>query len=134
MFYTGNSFTIFTQSETKWGRGVRDHLNQPMVSPSLCGKRSKGRGEFESTRTRRRPFTFVHTSVFTFFILSPRVTNSNFLLIISIHNQENWLWELIKQSAEKKNAFIFLFFLLVVLEMYRDQFGEFVCGYWGLKD
>ena len=92
MFHdTGKSFTFFTQFETKWGRGVWDHLNQPMVSPSLCAKHSKGRGEFESTRTRRRPFTFMYTSVFTFPIFSPRVTNINFLLIISIHNQENRL-------------------------------------------
>ena len=24
-------------------------------------------------------------------------------------------------------------YLFLIMEMYRDQFGEFVCGYWGLK-
>ena len=44
------------------------------------------------------------------------------------------LWEFIKWSHKRKcldllsnslNSFF--------KEMYRDQFGEFVCGYWGLK-
>ena len=44
------------------------------------------------------------------------------------------LWQLIKWSTMRKyfdllsnslNSFF--------KEMYRDQFGEFVCGYWGLK-
>ena len=30
--------------------------------------------------------------------------------------------------------FFFYSLYLFFLEMYRDQFGEFVCGFWGLKD
>ena len=65
----------------------------------------------------------------------PIVKNSNFLLMISIHCHEIRLWELIKWSPERKcldllsnslNSFF--------KEMCRDQFGEFVSGYWGLKD
>ena len=64
----------------------------------------------------------------------PIVTNSNFLLTISTHCQEIRLRELIKCSPKRKyfdllsnslNAFF--------KEMYGDQFGEFVCGYWGVK-
>ena len=72
----------------------------------------------------------------TFFLTLyvPIVTNSNFLLTISIHYHEMRLWELIKWSPKRKyfdllsnslNSFF--------KEMYRDQFGEFVCGYWVLK-
>ena len=58
------------------------------------------------------------------------MTNINFLLTISIQCQEISLWEVIKWSPKRKcldllsnslNAFF--------KEMYRDQFGEFVCGY-----
>ena len=64
----------------------------------------------------------------------PIVTNINFLLPISIHCQEIRLWELIKWSPRRKcfdplSNSLNLFFK----EMYRDQFWEFVCGYWGLK-
>ena len=64
----------------------------------------------------------------------PIVANINFLLTISIHCQEIRLWELIKWSPKRKcfdllsnslNSFF--------KEIYRDQFGEFVCGYWDLK-
>ena len=63
------------------------------------------------------------------------MTNINFLLTISIQCQEIRLWELIKSSPKRK------FFDLLsnslnssFKEKYRDQyFGEFVCGYWGLK-
>ena len=64
----------------------------------------------------------------------PVVTNVNFLLTISIQSQDIRLWELIKWSPKGKcldqlsnslNSFM--------KEMYGDQFGEFVCGYWGLK-
>ena len=76
-----------------------------------------------------RPFFF---RVLTFEVSI--VTNINFLLTISIHCQEIRLWELLKWSPKRKcfdllsnslNSFF--------KEMYRDQFGEFVCGYWGLK-
>ena len=59
------------------------------------------------------------------------VTNINFLVKISIHCQEIRLWELMKRSLKRKcldlssnplNTFF--------MEMYRDQFGEFVFGYW----
>ena len=61
------------------------------------------------------------------------MTHINFLPMISVHCQETRLWELIKWSANRKcfdllsnslNSFF--------KEIYRDQFGEFVCGYWGL--
>ena len=35
--------------------------------------------------------------------------------------KEKMLWSAIKFSQ------------LILKEMYEDQFGEFVCGYWGLK-
>ena len=64
---------------------------------------------------------------------SLKVSNINFLLTMSIDCQEIWLWELINWSPKRKcldllsnslNSFF--------KEMYRDQFGEFVCGYWGV--
>ena len=57
-------------------------------------------------------------------LLDLRVTKIIFLLTISIQNQEKRLQELVK-CATKGNCFDNL--------MYRDQSGEFVCGYWGLK-
>ena len=62
------------------------------------------------------------------------MTNSNFLITIPIHYHEMRLWESIKWSLKRKyfdllsNSLNSLF-----KEMYRDQFGEFVFGYWGLK-
>ena len=61
------------------------------------------------------------------------VTNTNFLLTISIPCQEIRLWELMKWSLKRKcfdllSNSLNLFFK----EMYRDQFGELVCGYCGL--
>ena len=62
------------------------------------------------------------------------MTNINFLPMISVQCQETRLWELIKWSSKRKcfdllsnslNSFF--------KEIYRDQFGEFICGYWGLK-
>ena len=64
----------------------------------------------------------------------PIVTNVNFLPKISIQCKGIRLWELIKWSPKGKcldllsnslNSF--------TKEMYGDQFGESVCGYWGLK-
>ena len=48
--------------------------------------------------------------------------------------QVKWLWELIKCSPKRKyldrlSNSLNLFWK----DMYGDQFGEFVCGYWGLK-
>ena len=62
------------------------------------------------------------------------VTNINFLLTISIQCQEIRLWELIKWWPKRK-CFDLLSNCLnsFFKEMYRDQFGEFACGYWGLK-
>ena len=62
------------------------------------------------------------------------MTNINFLLTISIHCQEIRLWELIKWSPKRKCFDLLSNSLnLSFKEMYRDQFGEFVFGYWGLK-
>ena len=55
MFYTGNSFTIFTQSETKWGRGVWDHLNQPMVSPACVVSALKGEENLRAPEREEGP-------------------------------------------------------------------------------
>ena len=65
---------------------------------------------------------------------TPIRTNSNFLLTMSKPYHEMRLWELIKWSPKRKyfdllsnslNSFF--------KEIYRDEFREFVCGYWGLK-
>ena len=48
--------------------------------------------------------------------------------------QGKWLWELIKCSPKRKYLDLLSNSLnLFLKEMYGDQFGEFVCGYWGLK-
>ena len=67
--------------------------------------------------------------------LSPNSDNINCLLTISIHCQEIRLWELITWSPKRKcfdllSNSLNLFFK----EMYRDQFGEFACGYWGFQN
>ena len=54
----------------------------------------------------------------------------NFLKTISLHNQENRLGELMKKLPKRKcfdllSNSLNLFFM----EMYKDQFGEFECGY-----
>ena len=60
--------------------------------------------------------------------------NINFLLKISIHWQEKRLWEFIKWSPKRKYLDLLSNSLNSFFkEMYRDQFGEFVCWYWGLK-
>ena len=62
------------------------------------------------------------------------MTKINFLLTLSIQNQEKRLWELVKWSPYEKCIDILSNSLnLFFMEMYRDQFGEFVCGCWGLK-
>ena len=44
------------------------------------------------------------------------------------------LWELIKWSHERRYLDLLSNSLNSFFkEMYRDQFGEFVCGHWGLK-
>ena len=66
--------------------------------------------------------------------LSPDSDQHQFLLKISIDNQRERLWELIKWSPQRKcfdlssNSLSSFF-----KEKYRDQCGEFVCGFWGLK-
>ena len=66
--------------------------------------------------------------------LVPRVIKIHFLLMISTHNPEKMLSELIKWSAFGKCSDLQTSSLnSFCKEMYRDQFGEFVCGYWGLK-
>ena len=62
------------------------------------------------------------------------MTNINFLLTISIQCQEIRLWELTKWSSKRKCFDLLSNPLnLSMKEMYGDQFGEFVCGYWGFK-
>ena len=63
------------------------------------------------------------------------VTNINFLPTISIDYLEISLWELIKWSSKRNYVLIFYQILNTYFfkEIYRDQFGEFVWGYWGLK-
>ena len=55
--------------------------------------------------------------------------------MISVHCQETRLWELIKWSPKRKKYFDLLSNSLnsFFKEIYRDQFGEFVFRYWGLK-
>ena len=62
------------------------------------------------------------------------MTNIKFLLTVSIINQGNRLWELIKWSL-KAICFDLLthFFHLYYKIMYGDQSGEFVCGYRNFK-
>ena len=57
-----------------------------------------------------------------------------YLPAISLHCQEIRLWELIKWSPKRK-CFDLLSNSLNTFfnKMYRDQFGEFVFVYWGLK-
>ena len=66
--------------------------------------------------------------------LSANSDQKNFLLIMSIHCQEIKLWEFIKWSPKGKMPWSFIKSSRVILKkIYGDQFGEFVCGYWGLK-
>ena len=70
-------------------------------------------------------------------IINPLIPNSDQDQISpnNIHTlSRDKLWQLIKWSHERRcldllsnslNSFF--------KEMYRDQFGEFVCGHWGLK-
>ena len=75
----------------------------------------------------------VYTIIFlTFQVLT--VTNINFLLMISIHKQEEKSWELIiwppmgKCCDLSTNSLNWFY-----KEKYGSQCGEFVRGYWGLK-
>ena len=64
----------------------------------------------------------------------PIVININFLPMISIHCQEIRSWELIKWSPHRKCLDLLSNSLnLSFTKMYRDQFGEFVCEYWGFN-
>ena len=59
----------------------------------------------------------------------PIVTNTNFLLTISKDCREIRLGEFIKLSVKRKCLDFLLNSLNTFLKkMYRDQFGEFVCG------
>ena len=66
--------------------------------------------------------------------LSPK-SDQDQISLSNIHTlSRDKFWELIKWSLKRKCLDLLsnsrnLFFK----EMYRDQFGEFVCGYWGLK-
>ena len=56
-----------------------------------------------------------------------KVTNTNFLLTISIYYQEIRLWELIKWSPKRKSFDLYqILSTYPFKEMYRDQFDEFV--------
>ena len=60
------------------------------------------------------------------------VTNINFFLTISIDCPEIRLWQLINWSPKRKCLDLLSNSLNPSMkEMYRDQFGEFVCGYEG---
>ena len=64
----------------------------------------------------------------------PIVTNVNFLLTMSIQCQDIRLWELIKWSQGGECLDLLSNSLkLFWKEICSDQFGEFVCGYQGLK-
>ena len=93
-------------------------------------------GQFALSQ-EKKAFTFSLNStclIRTHTLLVPIVTNSNFLLTISIYFHEMRLWELIKWSPKRKYFDLLSNSLnLFLKEMYRDQFEEFVCGYWGLK-
>ena len=54
--------------------------------------------------------------------------------MIFIHCQETRLWELTKWSPKRKLLDLLSNSLSSFFkETYRDQFGEFVCRYWGLR-
>ena len=57
------------------------------------------------------------------------MTNINFFLPISIHYEKKRLGSPQGKRADLLSNSLNLF----VKEMYGDQFGEFVCGYSGLK-
>ena len=62
------------------------------------------------------------------------VTNINFLLKISIHHQEKKVMRINKMITKKKCLDLLSNSLnRVFKKMYRNQFGEIVCGYWGSK-
>ena len=62
-----------------------------------------------------------------------RVTNINFLLTISMHNQKKRSWESMKWSPKGKCFDLLSNFLISFFnKMYGEQTGEFVSGYWGL--
>ena len=61
-------------------------------------------------------------------------TNINLLLTISIHHQEKNVRRIDKIITKGKMlSSLIKFFQVILKEIYRDQFGEFVCGYWCLK-
>ena len=60
-----------------------------------------------------------------------RVTNINFLLTISMHNQKKRSWESMKWSPKGKCFDLLSNFLISFFnKMYGEQTGEFVSGYW----
>ena len=64
----------------------------------------------------------------------PKVTNINFLLTISIHEQEKMSRELINWTPRGECCDLSTNSLhWFHKEKYGSQSGEFVCGYWGLK-
>ena len=62
------------------------------------------------------------------------MTKVNFLLTLSVHSLEKIWWELTKWSADVKSFDLQTNSLNQFFkEMYVDQSGEFVFGYWGLR-
>ena len=57
------------------------------------------------------------------------MTNINFFLPISIHDEKKRLGSPQGKCSDLLSNSPNYF----VKEMYGDQFGEFVCGHWGLK-
>ena len=56
------------------------------------------------------------------------------ILAVELWTKQPKLWELIKWPLKRKCLDLLLNYLnLFLKETHRDQFGEFVCGYWGLK-
>ena len=117
---TSRVFPSASWSSKKWQRAIKRNectsktaLPLPMTSPLIA---------------KRRQTTWLISQV-------PMVTNINLLLTISIQCQEIRLWELQKWSP-KRNCLYLLSNSLTSFfkEMYGVQFGEFVRGYWGLKE
>ena len=77
----------------------------------------------------------IFTSInFCFNPLSANGDRHQFSPNISKDCEEIMLWELINWSLKRKCFDLISNSLNTFFkEMYRDQFGEFICGYWGLK-
>ena len=82
-------------------------------------------------------FSLWQTFVAFLHAFNPLSPNSDqhqyFLLTVSVHCQEIRLWELTKWLPKRKCLDLWTNSLNSFFnEMYGDQFGKFVCGYWDL--